>query len=62
MTTKNSQYLCANCGKQIWSINDVLYKKGVEKPVHLHAVCYDRLLELAKHFQREINNAVEGFF
>lgn len=36
---------CAECGKEIWSIAQVFHTIGVELPIHLHAVCYERLKE-----------------
>jgi hypothetical protein len=55
------EYLCAVCAKQIWAINTVSYKLGVEKPVHLHAVCYDRLQTNAIHHYEALKKSIEGF-
>jgi len=40
-----TEIYCASCGKQIWSINSVSLKPGVELPTFLHTVCYERLEE-----------------
>lgn len=40
-----TEYLCKECGKQIWAINEVKLKPGVEEPALLHSVCFERLKE-----------------
>lgn len=39
--------ICEECNKEIWGISHIKFTLGVEKPVLLHAVCYERLLENA---------------
>lgn len=38
---------CKECGKEIWGITKIVYTIGVEFPINLHTVCYERLLENA---------------
>ena len=35
---------CKECNKEIWGISHIKYTLGVERPVLLHSVCYERLL------------------
>jgi hypothetical protein len=41
----NKPYTCKECSKEIWAFNDITTKPGVEDPIILHAVCYERLKE-----------------
>jgi len=37
--------ICNQCGKEIWGISHIKYTLGVEAPITLHAVCYEKLME-----------------
>lgn len=36
---------CSLCGKEIWGISKIFYTLGVELPILLHSVCYERLIQ-----------------
>ena len=42
-----SEYYCIECGKQIWGLIKVEYRKGTEQPSLLHGICYEQLKENA---------------
>ena len=52
---------CKLCDKEIWAIVKTTERIGVEKPVYLHAVCYERLQRSTALFNQELEKAVEGF-
>lgn len=35
---------CTECIKPIWGIAKVFHTVGTELPIHLHAVCYEKLI------------------
>ena len=48
------EILCKECGKQIFAINLVNVKDGVELPAFMHAVCYERIKEFQKMVHEQL--------
>lgn len=52
--------VCKECGKQVWAINLVNRKDGVDVPDFLHAVCYERLKKNSDLYIQELEKSIEG--